>query len=471
MRILLDYLPGSGGDAVAEAIRSKVKTSFRIDRNEDLRRFAAIEESERKRIELVYGRMASKAISLVDSRVKRIYFASEPSRRVHRIVEESAANPRSFLFPVATKLPPWKIAHKFSDLQNAMAKTLDPDLWDIIAISPAHLLRSLNIRARETDMRHPGDDKIDEVNEADVELYRWIESRCENTGLYFRNRTWHESEVAIVTAHFNPARSQRMRETFYQWKSEIGHPVQCWEAGPDGDLKRIDGSTLLTCGPENEVWQKERLINVAIANQPVHVRYVAWIDHDLIPGNPQWLTDTVEMLRRGYDALQLFSEVNYLDRSGAVLQTIPGSVRINQDSTNPGGAWIAKRKFVDSVGGLYDRAIVGGGDAIWFSGLTGRRRSFESRHSEPFQRHIQSWYGRVQGAKIGYLPGEMFHLWHGDLADRQYHSRDQMMASLGYDPERHIEVDKNGLLAWTSEASDEMKSAVRQYFADRRDDE
>jgi len=472
MRILLDYLPGSGGDALAEAIRGSVDHSFHADRNEDVRRFIEMEETDRKRFNLVYGRLASRLIDHVSQKTTRVYFACHPSRRVTQHIKQSAANSRAFLYPIANKLPPWQIAHKFPELQNAMAKSFDPDAYDIIATSPSQLLRSLGVRARIGETVLEADERINEVNQADVGLFDWIKDRCGSTGIYFRNRTWHESEAAIVTAHFNPAYSSQLVENYKRWKATISHPVTCYEVVPDGDARSIEGSVMVAGGPENEVWQKERLINLAIANLPIHVRYVAWVDHDLIFGNPNWLADSVNKLRSGYDAIQLFSTVNYLDKAGATISVGSGAVyQQNNGGTNPGGAWIANRKFVDSIGGLYDRSIVGGGDAIWMAGLSGNRRGFESRHSEVFLNHIRTWYGRVQGAKIGYLPGEVFHLWHGDKANRQYISRDETMAKLGYDPERHIEVDRSGLLAWTSEASDEMKAAVRQYFADRRDDE
>jgi hypothetical protein len=469
-QILLDYLPGSGGEAVASAVERFYSPSFRVDTRGDISRFRAISEAP-DRFKLIHGRLARFLFDSVSDKATRIALVESPSRRVCRYLEESARSSAHFLHPIAKKLAPWKIAQRFPDFQNMLARTFNPDHFDVIATDPISLVRYLGvpaIRYHEPDFSVDG--KVDESNAADVAMFSWLKSMAGEHGIYFRNRKWHASEVAIITTHFNPTRSRRLRETFGQWKESIGHPFVCYESAIDGKGE-IDGSVVFSAGPENNVWQKERLINLALADLPIHVRYVAWVDHDIIFGNTDWLEKSVEMLRSGYQAVQLFSRYTHLGKNGEVVHTATGGAYDrNNNGTNPGGAWIADRKWLDSIGGLYDRSIVGGGDAIWFAAITGDRRGYESRHSPQFIEHIERYYAKVGRAKIGHLPGEVFHLWHGGLENRQYISRDETMAGLGFDPAVHVGVSKNGLIGWTEAASSEMRSAVERYFLDRRDD-
>ena len=475
MRILLDYLPGSGADSVV-AVLSKKLNPFAVNTNADVRRFISLTESERNQFGLVHGHLASLVVEYVSSRTARVYLACEPVNRICNFVDSAKLNRADFFHSLATRLPVSRVAGMSAKLQNAITRSLNPDLYDFIATDRNAFLKSVGFLAPTEPaidrVLSAGErEEIERLNFGDCQLWKWIEARCGKHGVYLRKRTWHPSEVAIVTTHFNPCGFSLPVETYRQWQPTIAHPVQCYESVYRGNRPEIENSVAIPCGPENDVWQKERLINLAISRLPIEVRYVAWIDHDLIFGNPNWLADGVEMLRSGYNALQLFSTVSNIGQTGEVESIGYGSVFAKgSDSSSPGGAWIANRKWLDSIGGIYDRAIVGGGDAIFYSAMTGRRKSFHQRHAEAFNRHIERYYSRIGRAAVGYLPGEVHHIWHGDRDNRQYISRDETMTGFGYDPEVHIDVDENGLLSWTPDAPPEMRQAVRKYFEDRRED-
>jgi hypothetical protein len=72
-------------------------------------------------------------------------------------------------------------------------------------------------------------------------------------------------------------------------------------------------------------------------------------------------------------------------------------------------------------------------------------------------------------AKVGYVPGAVRHLWHGDRANRQYLSRDEILCRHGFDPATHLRISENGLLE-LSNAPDGLADEIARYFADRRDD-
>jgi hypothetical protein len=282
------------------------------------------------------------------------------------------------------------------------------------------------------------------------------------------------AEVALITVHFNPHRRQRLRDTYYEWRPTLHYPVQCMELVFAPHDSEIADSTEIRGNSRNMVWQKERLINLAFESLPGHVRYVGWLDHDLVFTNPDWLHEAIVLLKSGVAAVQPFDQIEYLDRDGKVIDKSKGAASTylsgREPSSGPGGAWIARRDFLTAVGGIYDRNIVGGGDAIWFSAITNTRTQFLGRQPATVQAHAKAWMAKVGTPEIACVDGSLRHLWHGDRSLRQYVSRDAILRAHDFDPEQHIEIDDAGLLAWTDAAPAALRTEVSQYFADRRDD-
>ena len=79
---------------------------------------------------------------------------------------------------------------------------------------------------------------------------------------------------------------------------------------------------------ENTLWQKERLLNIALENLPPTVDKVMWLDSDLIFLNDDWVPETAELLDR-YPVVQPFAWMTYLqsgqERESAIeeLPTLP----------------------------------------------------------------------------------------------------------------------------------------------------
>ena len=281
-----------------------------------------------------------------------------------------------------------------------------------------------------------------------------------------------KSKAAIVTVHFNPARRQRLRDTFAEWAAAIAHPFQCYELA-FGEPE-IPGSIAIRGDAKNCLWQKERLINLAVSRLPAEVEYVAWIDHDLIFGNPAWLDIAIDMIRRGVDLVQLFSEVAYLDREGSVSQRRRGSIAGWQTTgtigdTAPGGAWMASRAWLDRVGGLYEHNICGGGDATFLHAATKCKTNYVQRQAPRLRDDCLAYAERVT-ASVGYAPGAVRHIWHGDRENRQYISRDEILVDCDFDPVSHLRIGETGLLELTEAAPAGLADRIADYFAARRDD-
>lgn len=232
---------------------------------------------------------------------------------------------------------------------------------------------------------------------------------------------------------------------------------------------------VLTCQPGTGLWQKERLINHAVANLPGGYDTIAWIDGDLHFHNDNWPEDLEAALRTDR-VVQLFSDVIRLNANGSIQD---GHRRcsasgINQpggpDPQCPGFAWAARRELWDH-GGLYDGDIIGGGDSAAFHGWVNRPWS---RHRTPDQdRHYHAWLnqstGYVQG-RVGFIPGLIVHSWHGEIKNRQYVDRYRILSEEQFNPYQHIRIAHEGHWEWTAAAPERLRSRMRDYFTSRRDD-
>lgn len=90
----------------------------------------------------------------------------------------------------------------------------------------------------------------------------------------------------------------------------------------------------------------------------------------------------------------------------------------------------------------------------------------------PQYRHYLRWAERlhavVQG-RIGMVPGNIFNLWHGELLDRRYMARHQILTAHNFDPDRDIAIDQHGALRWSSDKP-VLHQAVLEYFRGRQED-
>lgn len=279
--------------------------------------------------------------------------------------------------------------------------------------------------------------------------------------------------VAVVTTHWNPIRHASLSQTYPQWRPTLGDlPVRCLELSIDDAPQEIPGSELIRGGVENLLWQKERMINLALWSLPASVRYLAWLDHDLAFESPHWLRDSIALLDAGHDAVQPFGAITYLDPSGRPIQRNPSGlccVAEGRSIMAPGGAWIARVDWLRSIGGLFDQNIVGGGDGLFFAAVTGTSLSFIDRQPPGLGLASRAWLAGVGRSRVAYLPGGVRHFWHGDRADRQYVSRDDLLLRYGYDPDRDIEADPvTCLYRWTDAAPRGLREGVRDYFANRK---
>jgi hypothetical protein len=73
---------------------------------------------------------------------------------------------------------------------------------------------------------------------------------------------------------------------------------------------------------------------------------------------------------------------------------------------------------------------------------------------------------------VGYVPGLVYHDFHGPKTNRQYGTRDMVLVNNNYDPDTDVKYDAQGLLQLetTNARQIKLRDQIREYFRTRNDD-
>jgi hypothetical protein len=278
--------------------------------------------------------------------------------------------------------------------------------------------------------------------------------------------------VQLITVHFNPTGARRLADTYREWLDSLGDLAQrvvCYELVFAGREPEIPDSVIVRS--DSILWQKEALLNRALAD--CRAKYFAWIDHDICLQSPTWLVDALARLDSGAKAVQLFDRITYLDQTYRPLQSKQG--RVAGGSAAPGGGWIATAEYLRSLGGFYDRSVVGSGDEWFYSAATNDASHvldrIHDRLSPAMAADVRTYINRAAGrpANVAHIDCQGFHLWHGDARNRQYATREHILRRHEFDPNRDVRLNEDGVLEWSTNKP-AMHGEVKQFFVDRRED-
>ena len=315
-----------------------------------------------------------------------------------------------------------------------------------------------------------------------------------NNFLYCGKYKTH-SEAVIIACYFNPQGNPYRLIAFNKFYDSIKHLnhriVECVIGDAKAELPETEFVTKVHT--PNLLWHKESLLNKIISELPEEYKYVFWLDTDVIFTNKNWLVEGVESLQTN-KILQPFEYCVHLDqdqteptfnveverayvgdpktrhpkmwRSFSANHNTSSSLScdVNYDKHgHVGFAWGARREVLDEMP-LYDKALIGGADHIMAHAAAGQiGHSCITKSFTDDIDAVNDWsrlfYSVVNG-KIGYVKGELYHIWHGDLGKRQYLKRIQDFTSKA---KAITERDENGLFV-TTNGDDEY---VKQYFNHR----
>ena len=284
--------------------------------------------------------------------------------------------------------------------------------------------------------------------------------------------------IAVVTCFFNFVGFSRPEANLHRFVRQMkreGVPVFGVEVvAPGGKpVSQIyKGWKWVHAGERQRLWQKEAALNLAEKMVPPEFDSIAWVDSDLWFSNPAWAAESDRLLHSGKDVLQLFSRARWTGPRGDVETSRASCISVPFDSSwksHPGFAWAMRRELWVAAGGLYPRAISGGGDSIMSCAFTNSPIwGGIANHLGTNPAAFDKWAAHFKGVSVGEVPGEVFHEWHGSLKDRDYAGRSQRIAS--FDLTSIVDVAPNGLLQWNPAAPRDLINETALSFQKRRED-
>ena len=315
----------------------------------------------------------------------------------------------------------------------------------------------------------------------------------------FSNSTRGDDFWAI-TSYFNSMGYSHRRTNFQHFRQKLNAPLLAVELayGPNFELADQDADLLIRLRGHSILWQKERLLNLALKALPRNCRKVAWLDCDIIFDAPDWIQSASTLLDK-FTIVHLFSRVDYLakdcipgagDNAGIIEFSRPSFGSLVSSGSNPadciaasfdrragtstpGFAWAARREILDRHG-FYDATILGGGDTAMAAAVTDCGDTVVKYHymNKRQQERYDTWakpFSKSSRGEIGFLDGTIFHLWHGNIQNRRARKRHEGLQQFQFDPYADISIDPNGCWRWNSEKP-EMHEYIRQYFQSRQED-
>ncbi|MBL8018911.1 MAG: hypothetical protein JNM27_04520 [Leptospirales bacterium] len=313
-------------------------------------------------------------------------------------------------------------------------------------------------------------------------------------------------DLAIITSYYNPQHYVSRRENFHCFARFLGQAarnlfvVESAFESDDFELSEFPGLSRIRGG--DVLWQKERILNLAMRSLPEKFKKIAWVDCDLLFANPLWMKQASDALNE-FPVIQLFdtivrlpSEISKQFRRGTIQpnkldsdhdEVWKGFAAIQRENPqkmlsgdfaahgHTGFAWGIRREIVQDLG-FYDACIAGSGDHMMAHAFCGDWDSIcidrIIEKSSPHRVHFEQWckriYPRVR-SRIGLVPGTIYHLWHGETLARRYVLRNRELAALGFDPRRDIHVGPSGLWEWTGR-NDRLRHWAIDYFKQRNED-
>jgi hypothetical protein len=308
-------------------------------------------------------------------------------------------------------------------------------------------------------------------------------------------------EMWAITACFNPAGYKNKYDHLERFSAAVraqGLKLLVVELAIRGQPFAVPDATadrVIRLSSDTVLWHKERLLNIAVSALPADCDKVAWVDADLLFENANWVAETCDLLER-YMVVQPFSDYCFLakgvlpapfgpDQQLTGSESLPSLAfaRLVNDLSReahalPGGAWTARRWLIEKHG-LYDRFILGGGDAAMAWAMYGLATEWQGAWGwfnvvmpGELMHDLGNWsdgfHRDVQGS-VYFTPGRVFHLWHGDRKQRRYVLRFLTLRKAGFDPATDLALDGNRCWRWNSDKPG-LHREVEEYFRARKEE-
>jgi len=228
---------------------------------------------------------------------------------------------------------------------------------------------------------------------------------------------------------------------------------------------------IFTYKTDSYMFYKENIINILLDKIPSHYTKICMMDADIMFQNKFWYN----MISSSLNKLTIchpFNESVFLDKRRQPINIKKSIIEIHDDGNrgHPGFIWAFNKEWL-LKNKLFELSIIGGGDTIFASSILNLSHN-KDWLNESYNNYLKE-FNHPQ--KIGNIGLTVFHLYHGDVNNRQYKSRNQLMIDLlSYynftDISQLLEKNEDGLLKWNEKYKDKCNEILLTFFKNRKDD-
>jgi hypothetical protein len=281
------------------------------------------------------------------------------------------------------------------------------------------------------------------------------------------------SDTVVILVFFNPTGSFRILQNLLYVKHQLENasiPFFIGELAYNNEPHIIPkGSNIFQFRSTSYMFSKENIAAAVIQHDKVktseYTKYVL-MDCDVVFDTHGWVDGISEALN-SYDVIQPFQYCNQLNLRFKS-ECIKASIAFDPTRGHTGYVWAFRRDWLERIGGLYEYALIGGGDRClaYIAGL------IPEWLSKPYEGDLPI---RGDPEKTWYMSYTVWHLPHGSLDKRQYIERknvlNRAMVSLQIDRlQNAVDRGVDGIFEWKPAFKSHFNSVLLNYFKSRDDD-
>lgn len=295
---------------------------------------------------------------------------------------------------------------------------------------------------------------------------------------------------AIVCCYFNFCHYDKITQNYHKFYNHVSSttsiPLYTVELALSDEPWQLDSTkykNLIRVRSNSILWHKERLLNVGI-KKLLHEGFkkIIWSDADVIFTNKDWaklISDGLEThpVVQGFDCI----DAEFSDRVQSGESAMSHTLRTKTISGfSPGGVWAGTKAFLQNCG-IYDKNIVGGGDAVFMLGCIPNYISetiiddnivmpMKHMHSVEIYKDYITWiYNTRQwlstNGDAGVIRQKIKCLPHGLSNNRNYCNRHNILKD--FSPSRDLSINQDGCYELNRQ---DIQDALKDYFKIRNDD-
>lgn len=317
-------------------------------------------------------------------------------------------------------------------------------------------------------------------------------------------------DLWLITCYFNPVKYSNKKEIFTKFYNNIKLQgaklviVELASSIEDCELAGIVRSDDIYVQNiktlHDNIWQKERLLNLALTKLPDSCDKVMWIDCDILFPDNDWISKTIDLLNK-YVVVQPMEYCVKLSKRG-IFKNIDSTPFAHEYElqTSKNNSWIAahlkygevslKGNRIETWGhpgfccafrrtilenGLFDKRPDCSSDMLIVHACLGKHKNVDKILSSGIEQIYNEWASQLYKKilySINYIKnGIIFHIYHGSYKDRKYNEQNQiiMKNKFSYNKDIVSYKDPDSILEWSELAPIELRSYMNSYFTERKE--